>query len=734
MCTLHNFDAVNSYLLNVSVTDGVYSSYTKVKISLQSANRHDPKFSKSVFEVSLKENLAVEPRAPRVGQVTATDEDGDQLNYRILSDDLKKHFRLDPNSGTVWSLNPLDRESRSLYEIPIAVTDGGGRNGFTTLRINVADENDNSPAFPLSEYKANIQANMTVGSTVLRVTAEDKDVNRNAALTYAIYETTKSGVDDIFTISPDAGQIILKQSASDLKNEVYQFFVRATDQGAPALHADVPVEVYIMSPLEQQPTFEERDTTYFMEESSPVGSTVTELSANAGSESEVTYSIATTEYQGEGGLFQIDQSGRLIITGLLDREKRAVHKLTILAETDSSPSLVAYTTLAVNVLDDNDNPPVFQANPYRVVVSEALPPHTQLLQVSALDKDHSNNGEVTYSFSEDTQSLAHLFNIDPHQGWITTQGVLDYEKEQSYRLTVVAQDNGAAKLSATADVEIAVMDYNDNPPVFSQRVYSAAVNEGALPGTIIFQLETTDADRQVTPVVYSITAGDTLGQFQIKENGEMYVARALDREASSQYRMEVMATDGVFMAKCRVTIEILDDNDSPPHCSAALYRESVPESLPAGTSLLTITATDKDEQQNARQTFKLSGADATLFTIGSSSGVLRTALPLDREEQEKHVIKVHVADVGKPAWECVSMVEITVTDVNDNPPVWEPDQFLASLKEDVAIGTIVTKVHAVDSDLGENRKLHYSFLDSSEKQFNMDTRTGKYFGNIKHKY
>ena len=94
LVNLHNFDSVDSYLLNVSVTDGVYSSFAKVKITLQSAN--NPKFAKSVFEVSVKENLDVTPRAPRIGQVTALDGDGDEMRYKILSNELEKEFRIDP--------------------------------------------------------------------------------------------------------------------------------------------------------------------------------------------------------------------------------------------------------------------------------------------------------------------------------------------------------------------------------------------------------------------------------------------------------------------------------------------------------------------------------------------------------------------------------------------------------------------------------------------------------------
>ena len=105
------------------------------------------------------------------------------------------------------------------------------------------------------------------------------------------------------------------------------------------------------------------------------------------------------------------------------------------------------------------------------------------------------------------------------------------------------------------------------------------------------------------------------------------------------------------MAKCRVTIEILDDNDSPPRCTKSLYRQTVPESVSVGTPLLTVTATDDDEGQNARQTFKLSGPDSSLFNIGDNSGVLHTALSLDREEQEHLIVKVHVHDAVKPEWE-----------------------------------------------------------------------------------
>merc|ERR1719495_1685361 len=124
-------------------------------------NTHNPEFLKSIFEVRFKENL---PAGSKITEVIAKDKDGDPLVYLIQSDELKQFFRLDPSTGELWSEKVLDRETRASYEIPITVTDQGGRNGFTTIKITVVDENDNSPFFPLSVSRADTR--ITVDPTV----------------------------------------------------------------------------------------------------------------------------------------------------------------------------------------------------------------------------------------------------------------------------------------------------------------------------------------------------------------------------------------------------------------------------------------------------------------------------------------------------------------------------------------------------------------------------------------
>lgn len=108
---------------------------------------------------------------------------------------------------------------------------------------------------------------------------------------------------------------------------------------------------------------------------------------------------------------------------------------------------------------------------------------------------------------------------------------------------------------------IRLKDYNDSPPVFKKQFYESAVNEDALPGTVVLTLEITDADIDLaTHVDYFIISGDPSSQFQIRQTGEVYVAKPLDRESVAQYDLQIIVTDGLYTDTTKVTISILDAN------------------------------------------------------------------------------------------------------------------------------------------------------------------------------
>lgn len=179
----------------------------------------------------------------------------------------------------------------------------------------------------------------------------------------------------------------------------------------------------------------------------------------------------------------------------------------------------------------------------------------------AHDEDQGSNGEVRYGFSSDIGDIINVFAIDSHAGWISTLVELDKETRTEYKFYVTATDNGSPKHSARTSVMIRLKDYNDSPTLFKEKFYESAVNEDALPGTVLLSLPTSDADNDLlTPVEYYITGGDSRSQFQIRQTGELYVAKVLDRERIANYTLDVIVTDGLFTDSTRVTVNILDAN------------------------------------------------------------------------------------------------------------------------------------------------------------------------------
>ena len=366
LINLHSFEKSQDYLLNISVSDGVYARSTKVGVNLYSSNRYNPEFRQSLYEVKMRENS---PAGSEVVRVSARDMDGnDRLTFSIISEKCKHLFKIDPNNGLITTTEVLDREVKESYDIPVQVNDGNGRNGFTTVKIILLDENDNAPEFPLPEYKANIPSDLSAGTEIIKVSATDKDVGPNAELKYSIYDKQSSGVNDIFKINKETGQIFLRAPVKELENQVFQFFVRAEDRGGENFqHSDCPVEVFIRSPLDAPPIFQKINPMYFLSEDSPVGTIVAELAVIAAPDVTVNYQIASRLYAEEGtreedALFQVDPKGRVIISNLLDREVEGLHNIVVMAETDSSPSLNAYMEISVQVLDVNDNAPRYGYN------------------------------------------------------------------------------------------------------------------------------------------------------------------------------------------------------------------------------------------------------------------------------------------------------------------------------------------------------------------------------------
>lgn len=690
----------SGFELNVSVTDGVYQSYTQLQLVVVASNEHSPQFSQAVYEAVVAENLA---SGTQVARVSAADPDQGllgKLTYAIRSDDCELHFRINDTTGELVTQGPLDHERRHLYEVPVSATDGGGRIAFAVVRVAVTDVNDNVPTFGAAEYEASIWTNTSVGTTLLKVRAFDQD--EGSWLRYSLHEAP-SNVSAILNITHDSGELYLK--APPKGGGVFQFFVRVSDQGEPRPHwAVVPVTVAVVPPPEELPLLEVPVRDLFVRESVPLGSPVL-LALPPG-----------TTLVGPASEFSIDSQGNLLVSAPLDRERQTMHHLMLRKETPRG--LATAFDVTVHVLDDNDCEPVFDVLAYKTAVAENTEQGCVVARLVAHDPDAALR-KLTFEFYEDTDPAADIFKVDPSSGVVTTLVALDREAVPFYNFTVRVRDDGL--LSSSAWVYVEVLDINDNPPVFEHARYQVQVSEDAVAGTVVASLHIEDADQEPAPVAFYVLSGDLGQQFAVRSSGDVFVQRPLDRELLQNYTLSMVATDGLHVASTQLEITVLDSNDNPPICLKSKYTELVSENIGVGTAILTVEATDADESSQLH--FYLSGQGSEDFVLDASSGVLHTSRPLDREQRPRYSLVAHVRDVSRWEWQCNSTVELLLSDVNDNAPVFGQSGYEVALPEDTSTGRLVAQLHASDSDLGPNRRVSYSLVEASS-QFSVDAHSG----------
>lgn len=716
----------NQHILNISASDGVFTAYTRLVVSIMPVNAHSPTFKVAQYDSHIQENFAVKTT---ISQVSARDVDSGRygdVTYHFVGDDAHKFFRINENTGDVWTSEVFDREERAEYSFTVMAMDIGGRTGFTTLHITVDDVNDNKPVFLQSDYKAIVRSNTTSGSVVLKVSAVDADSDENGTISYRFHSSSLPDTMDAFSINSRTGEVSLRRNAHELGSSVFEFFIEGRDGGRPSLHSHVPVLLHIVDVDVRPPEFLSRIYTLTVAEDTQPGTHIGSVGARFDGELEYTVEWGGHEMSPP---VSVSPGGILTLTSLLDHEE--VHRLSLIvtAMPVDKPELASSTTVVIEVQDINDESPAFESEKYYVSVAENTPSGSNVVKVFANDRDAGSNSEIRYILEEQSPLVEEpLFTLDPYSGWLSLNQELDAETKSKYELKILAKDSGTPQRSSATSVIIEVIDYNDNAPRFVKENYRASVKENALPGTVVVQLEVMDYDlgggalegEMGQGIIYYLTSGNALQHFHVRGGGQIYVAKALDRESVDHYALEVTATDGVFVAKSWVFIEILDVNDNGPLCTTPLYHHTISEAAIPGTLLFKISATDRDLLPKPQ--FFLTGQGAGMFAMDIDSGQLSIAKPLDREKMSHFSLKATVKDGGNLEWECICQVEIEVTDVNDNPPIFSMPSYSINVPENSPENLLLLKVHASDPDKAINRKVTYA-LEGNDI-FVLDGQTG----------
>ncbi|RUS71225.1 hypothetical protein EGW08_021015, partial [Elysia chlorotica] len=483
--------------------------------------------------------------------------------------------------------------------------------------MNVKDANDNEPVFDPMTYYMEISENAPVGTLLVDVNATDIDSGLNGIVRYSIVGGPNPA---LFAIGPINGSLYTTGPLDRESMPVYKVVVMAMDQAPDVINrmsTTATVEVKLRDINDSPPVFQTPPTIHIPETASLGSSVYTVLATDADQadtpNSRVQYTLVS-QSQNSPPTFQLEpDTGALVLMAELDRETLSNHSLVIRARdgegaTGPYPPHVTELRLQIIVDDANDNAPEFTSAEYERSVQEDVAVGTSLLRVLATDLDQGFNGAVRYFIVGDAGS--HDFHLDATSGVLRVQKALDFERASNYSLQVQALDSSvdSPALSANATVVITVTDINDFVPVFDDSPYHTFVQEGMQDGPVpVMTVSARDEDSGRNGIVgYSIRKVSSSRQsFEIDQlTGEITVLHSLDRETTPEYVLTIVAIDNGQPQQSgtgTVTLFVKDVNDhSPVFESSGPYLARVLENQAPGTEVVTVSATDMDQGDNAQ--------------------------------------------------------------------------------------------------------------------------------------
>ncbi|XP_022110110.1 neural-cadherin-like isoform X2 [Acanthaster planci] len=721
----------------VTATDQPANSFSKtgfcvITVTVTDVNDNRPVFRLERYVVSVSSST---PTRQTILTVNAEDADAQSsITYR-LTDQSPNLFGI-RQTGEIFPLMGLSAYEGRTFNFKV-VADDSVKEGTSNIEVNVltALAVDRPPVWVTVFDDIRLPENTTVPQ-VIRILEATPQSSNEVGFSIVIGQIPETNSEAQFGVR-NLGGVNRAELNLDIPLDFevtseYSLQVDATDDGT-RLSSFGTQKVIVEDVNDETPQFTlSRFFAAVPEEATPPFDVITVAAVDADTVKEfrtITYSFDASFPDAQ--FFTINGiTGQIFSQIKFDREVKDEYALQVIA-TDGAPSSNPalggepnkdYVRVTINVVDINDNPPVFSSPIYNVVVREDRPVGYEIIQVTATDVDSDSVPRYLIT----ANNTGGVFDVDPATGQISIASPLDYETQTEYWLQYSATDGLNVEYTT---IRIQVTNVNDERPVFSQPVYrdSVAENDANVPRQLLqVSAQDGDADADQGAIRYSLEGSGTDGVFSINsQDGWISLNQELDREAVGLWKFLVKATDGVgtptsLTGYADVEVTVLDQNDNDPFFPELEYRGSVPENSVAGTQVMQVTAIDYDDPTGfgrlTYSTVTAAGIDndgSALFEIDSSSGwvTVKSGASLDRETQDMYTLRIRAEDSSGAFAQTDAIIEIL--DLNDNKPEFIGGPYTTAVLETEPVGATVYEVSVSDPDIGFTDEVQFGIVSGN---------------------
>ncbi|XP_013928432.1 PREDICTED: cadherin EGF LAG seven-pass G-type receptor 2-like, partial [Thamnophis sirtalis] len=690
-----DFEETAEYTITVVAKDGGgLEANSIIEIIICDENDNAPEINLVSLFNSLSEDTSPETL---IALISANDKDANdngKVTCHLENDIPFKILSFSNNYYKLMTDRPLDRETISKYNITIIAIDKGIPPLSTnkTILLQISDINDNAPAFEKASYSIYVRENNPSGASIFQIQAFDPDVDQNSHITYSILTSNieELPISYYISIHSESGIIYAQRSFDYEQFREFQLQVKAQDGGSPPLSSNVTVKVFILdqndnSPQILSPSPDTKDSALFemVPRSAEADYLVTKVVANKDS--------------GRAARRQVLLLLLLSCSCCIASEEIGF----------SIPEEMAKGSVVGNLLKDLG------------------------LNIQELSRRNLNAVSV---------GQMHYFSINAKNGNLYVNDRIDREELcDEFLLCLVNMDVVLENPLNVFHISVTIQDINDNAPKFHNSNISLETSEQILPGTRFQVGKAEDPDVGLNSVQNYILSPNKHFTLEVRERkdgvkyAELVLQKPLDRESEQTLHLILTALDGGEPRKtgtAHIWINVTDANDNPPIFTQDIYAVNLKESVPIGSLVIQVEASDKDEGTNAQITYHFTNLPAAAkdkFSLDSAKGTVILKALLDFEEIKQYTMTVAAKDGGGLI--AHSNIEISVLDENDNPPETTLTSVFSPIPEDSLPGILIALLSVNDKDAGDNGEttcylqndLPFKLLPSSKNYYKLMT-------------